>query len=337
MNAVDELHVANVPLTTACDSLKVSRASFYRSRRPVKKPDKPKMVRISHRALTVNERDAILDVLHSDRFIDSTPAQVHATLLEEGEYLGSLRTFFRVLSSQDEVRERRPMLHHPKHKVPRLTATAPNQIWSWDITKLRTAVPWKFFHLYAIIDMYSRHIVGWLVDDRECSQLAEQLIETTFERQGISPDKLTLHADRGPSMASTTVKDLLMRLHVTKSHSRPRVSNDNAFSESFFKTLKYCPEFPPYFEDLAHVRRFLTEFFHWYSNVHKHSGIAMLSPAVVHSGGSAQVLEARQQTLDQAYARHPERFSRPPKTLQLPEIVELNPIEKSGEIIQVVE
>lgn len=324
MNAVHSLCLAGVSVGLACQSLKVSRASYYRFVSPRPRPASGNR-RPSHRALWETEREAVLDVLHSERFVDSPPAQVHATLLEEGVYLCSVRTMYRVLQSRNEVHERRAIRTHPRHKVPTLKATGPNQIWSWDITRLKGPTPWNAFHLYVILDMFSRHVVGWMVADREDSILAHRLISTTCERQNIQRHNLTLHSDRGPSMTSHTVIDLLRQLDISVSLSRPRVSNDNAFSESHFKTMKYRPEFPNRFRGLEHARDFLNHFFDWYANTHKHSGIAMLSPSDVHDGKAETILAQRQKTLDDAYARHPERFSKPPKTMQLPEIVELNP------------
>jgi len=330
METVLELKGSGVPTVRACHVLGVSRATFYRHHGPAgdepepePEPGGPKGRRTSHRALSAEERAEVLETLHSARFVDAAPAQVYATLLEEGVYLCSIRTMYRILAAAGEVRERRNQRRHPVYEAPCLQATAPNQVWTWDITKLKGPTKWRHLHLYVILDIYSRYVVGWMVADRECSNLAKSLIETSCQRHGILPNELTLHADRGPSMTSKTVAELLTDLGIDKSHSRPRVSNDNAFSEAQFKTLKSHREFPGSFDSIENAQTFLRPFFDSYNHEHKHSGIALMSPATVHNGEIAEVVAKRQQALDRAYARTPHRFSQPPRALGPPDVVYL--------------
>jgi putative transposase len=247
-------------------------------------------------------------VLNEQRFADLAPAEVHATLLDEGRYLCSERTMYRVLAENAEVRERRDQLRHPAYKAPELLATAPNQLWSWDITKLLGPQKWTYFHLYVILDVYSRYVVGWMLAHRESAVLAERLIRETCERQGIQRDQLTIHADRGTSMRSKPVALMLADLGVTKSHSRPHVSNDNPFSESQFKTMKYRPDFPERFGAIEHGRAHCCDFFGWYNNEHRHGGLGLVTPHDVHHGLAGARLEARDAVLAAAFAARPERF-----------------------------
>jgi putative transposase len=274
--------------------------------------------------LSSQERQQALDLLHSPRFADSSPAQIYATLLDEGHYLCSIRTFYRLLLSHQEVRERRNQLRHPSYQRPELLATAPNQVWSWDITKLRGPVKGSHYSLYVILDIYSRYVAGWLVAEGESKALAERLIRETLTKYSIPPGQLTLHADRGSCMTAQTVAQLLAELEVAKSHSRPHTSNDNPYSEAQFKTLKYCPQFPERFASIHEARAFCRSFFSWYNNQHRHSGIALLTPADVHFGRAHQVLEQRTATLIAAYKAHPERFNRPPVPQPLPDAVWIN-------------
>jgi putative transposase len=313
-------------ITTACEALVLSRATLYRHLTP----HKPQVQRHSrlphHRALDQRERQAVLDILHQERFVDKAPREVHATLLDEGEYLCSPSTMYRILNQEGEVKERRNQLRHPPYRKPELLATGPNQVWSWDITKLLGPVKWTYFYLYVIFDIYSRYAVGWMVAHRESGGLAERLIRETSDKQGIVPGQLTIHADRGSSMKSKPVALLLADLGITKTHSRPHVSNDNPFSESQFKTLKYRPDFPKRFGSLEDSRLFCQNFFAWYNAEHRHQGISLLTPETVHYGLSNGVLAARQEVLQAAYASHPERFVRkPPVVLPLPEAVWINP------------
>jgi putative transposase len=274
--------------------------------------------------LSCLERQQVLDLLHSPRFADSSPAQIYATLLDEGRYLCSVRTFYRLLQSQHEVRERRNQLRHPSYQRPELLATAPNQVWSWDITKLRGPLKGCNYSLYVILDIYSRYVVGWLVAEGESKALAERLIRETISKYSIPPGQLTLHADRGSCMTAQTVTQLLAELDVAKSHSRPHTSNDNPYSEAQFKTLKYCPSFPDRFASIYEAKDFCRGFFNWYNNEHRHSGIALLTPADVHFHRTPQILELRADTLKAAYLAHPLRFRRLPTPQALPKAVWIN-------------
>lgn len=317
----------------ACDSLAVSRASFYRRRA---RNDRPSQVRPARRrpgrALSEQQRQSVLDLLHSERFVDKSPAEVRAALLDEGRYLCSERSMYRILADADELRERRNQLRHPPYKKPELLATGPNQVWSWDITKLLGPAKWTYYYLYVILDIFSRYAVGWMLASCESAQLAGRLIRETIENQGVAQDQLVLHSDRGPSMKSHDVAQLLATLGVTKSHSRPHVSNDNPFSESQFKTLKYRPGFPDRFGSQQDAHAFCQSFFAWYNHEHYHSGIRMLTPTMVHDGSAQQVLLQRQQVLDVAYAAHPERFvNGRPSPGQLPQQVWINPPPERSE------
>jgi putative transposase len=266
--------------------------------------------------------------LQSERFLDRSVRQVYAALLDEGAYLCSISTMYRLLRQNNQVRDRRRQSRHQKHQKPVLAATAPNQVWTWDITKLRGPTKGSGFRLYVIIDLFSRCVVGWMVAERECQHLAAQLIEATCHKQGVYRETLTLHADRGGPMTSKTVAELLMDLGVARSHSRPRVSNDNPFSEAGFKTMKYAPQFPARFGCLEDARSFCKEFFDFYNTKHYHTGIALLTPAMVHTGQSTAVQQARQETLNQAYANKPARFSKGlPKVTPLHGEVWINRIE----------
>ena len=280
----------------------------------------------SLRSLSVAERQRVLSVLHSERFVDLAPAQVYATLLDEGTYLCSIRTMYRILASEHEVRERRNLARHPNYARPELLASGPKQVWSWDITKLLGPSKWSYYYLYVIIDVFSRYVVGWMIATHESAALAERLIAETCAKEDIEPGQLTLHADRGSSMTSKPVALLLSDLGVTKTHSRPHVSNDNPFSESQFKTMKYRPQFPERFGSLEEARAFCQAFFVWYNTEHHHSGLALLTPEMVHSGRDKEVIAARQETLRAAYAAHPERFVRQmPQAPALPQAVYINP------------
>ena len=264
-------------------------------------------------------------MLNEERFADKTPAEVYATLLDEGTYMCSVRTMYRILGEHGQVRERRNQLRRPSYTKPELMATGPGQLWSWDITKLKGPAKWQYFHLYVILDVFSRYVVGWMVAERESAVLARRLIAETIGKELVDPGDLILHADRGPSMRSKCVAQLLSDLGVTKTHSRPYTSTDNPFSESQFKTMKYRPDFPGRFGGLEEAREFLRPYFHWYNQEHHHHGLALLTPAQVHHGLADQVLQHRQQAMDAIYAAHPERFSRPPRVPRLPAEVWINP------------
>jgi putative transposase len=322
MSATLEL-AKGVGRAAACRALGMPRASLYRSQQP------PAVLRprpTPARALTPQERQVVRDHLHSERFRDKAPMEIYATLLDEGVFVCSARTMHRILAKGGELKERRNQLRHPQYKKPELLATGPNEVWSWDITKLLGPAKWTYFHLYVILDIFSRYVVGWMVAPRESAELAKRLIADTCRKQAIVAGGLTIHADRGTSMTSKPVALLMADLGVTKTHSRPHVSDDNPYSESQFKTLKYMPEFPDRFGSIEDARAFCQTFFPWYNCDHHHSGIALLTPQVLHYGLADQVIEQRQRVLDQAYARNPERFVRSaPKPQSKPTAVWINP------------
>jgi putative transposase len=305
MQTVTELG-PRLGVAATCVALDLPKATYYRRLKPRRPPEK----RSSHRALGAEERQAVLEVLHEPRFADLAPAEVYAALLDEGRYLCSERSMYRVLAENAEVRERRNQLRHPAYKAPELLATAPNQLWSWDITKLLGPQKWTYYYLYVILDVFSRYAVGWMLAHRESAKLAERLICETCERQGVLPGQLTVHADRGSSMTSKPVALMLADLGVTKSHSRPHVSNDNPFSESQFKTMKYRPDFPDRFGSIEHGRAHCGDFLDWYNREHRHGGLGLLTPHDVHHGLAPARLRARDLVLAQAFAARPERFPR---------------------------
>jgi putative transposase len=309
----------------ACHTMEVPRSSFYRRVRAKRCGPRPRPS--PHpRALSQAERAEVLGICHSSRFTDAAPASIVATLLDEGTYLASERTFYRVLSACGQVRERRNQLTHPAYVRPELLATSPNELWSWDITRLKGPAKWTYYQLYWILDVFSRYAVGWMVAHRESAALAERLIAETIDKQQIEAGQLTIHADRGSSMRSRPVAFLMAELGVTKSHSRPHTSNDNPYSEAGFKTMKYRPDFPERFGSIQDARAFCRTFFDWYNAVHRHSGIAMMTPEQVHYGRAGIVLERRAKVLAEAYNAHPERFVRgQPEPQALPEAVWINP------------
>ena len=313
---------ATLGVAAVCRALAVPRASYYRWRYPTARTP---AVRHVPRALPPEERERVLAVLHDDRFADLPPAEVYATLLDEGKYVCSTRTMYRILAEHDEVQERRRQLRHPHYQAPELLATGPNQLWSWDITKLRGPAKWTYFYLYVILDVFSRYVVGWMAACRDSATLAQRLLAQTCARQGIAHGQLTVHADRGPSMIAKSVAVLLADLGVSKTHSRPHVSNDNPYSESQFKTLKYHPEFPDRFGCLQDARSFLLDFFHWYNTMHHHSGLGWLTPWDVHHGFAAQRFAEREAALRKAFDATPERFVRgAPTPPALPRAVWIN-------------
>lgn len=307
-----------------CEALGVPRASLYRYRKP--KPTGEQTPRPTPpRALSETERREVKETLNTPRFVDKAPAEVYATLLDEGRYYCSIRTMYRLLADDDQVRERRNQLRHPRYVRPELCASAPNQIWSWDITKLLGPAKWTHYCLYVVLDLFSRYTVGWMVAPRESAALAERLIRESCRKQAISPDQLVIHSDRGAAMTAKSVARLLADLGVTKSHSRPHVSDDNAYSEAQFKTLKYRPDFPARFDSIDHARAFCREFFGWYNDDHRHWGIGLLTPQTVHYGLADDVIRARQDVLLAAYNAHPQRFVRgAPTPPELPEEVWIN-------------
>jgi putative transposase len=312
MSAVTDV-VPSLPVTAACRALTVPRATYYRSMKPRRRG----LPRVQRRALSADETRAVLDVVHEPRFADLAPAQVYAMLLDEGRYLCSERSIYRILAAHREVRERRNQLRHPLYAKPHVVAKRPNELWGWDITKLLGPRKWTYFYLYVVMDVFSRYVVGWMVAHRELSSLAQRLLADCCRRQNVQADQLTIHADRGTSMMSKPVALLLADLGVTKSHSRPKTSNDNPFSEAHFKTLKYRPDFPSRFGAIEHARAHCVDFFAWYNNQHHHAGIGLLTPSDVHHGLVEQRLVQRASALQAAYTRNPERFPhgspRPPQ------------------------
>ena len=311
--------------TQACLALGVARVSAYRFWKRKETPAPREPVK-PERSLSDAEKEHVLDTLNSERFADIAPQEVYATLLDEGIYLCSVRTMYRILEENKEIRERRNQAAHVEYAKPELLSTRPNELWSWDITKLKGPVKWSYFHLYVIIDVFSRYVVGWMVAERESAELAKKLISETIRKQEADPTQLTIHADRGSSMKSKCVALMLSDLGVTKTHSRPQVSNDNPFSESQFKTMKYRPEFPTRFGSIQDGRAFCVGFFNWYNTEHHHSGIALLTPEMVHYGLAEEVTMNRKVTLARAYQLHPERFVRnQPEPPKLPTAVWINP------------
>jgi putative transposase len=328
MEAVTQLsdHMGVQP---ACEALCVGRAGFYRRRHAQLHPPERNIRPRPPLALTGSERQEVLDTLHSERFVDQAPQVIYATLLDENRYLCSARTMYRILAQENEIRERRNQRRHPHYTKPELMATGPNQVWSWDITKLKGPAKWSYFHLYVILDIFSRLVVGWMVAHRESAELAKRLIRESCEKQRIEPEQLILHADRGSSMKSKSVAFLLADLGVTKTHSRPHVSNDNPYSEAHFKTLKYRPEFPQRFGCLQDAQSHCRTFFDWYNTRHLHSGIAMLTPHAVHYGEADTILKHRTEILETARMKNPVRFKG--KSLALPELPEAAWINKPSE------
>jgi putative transposase len=336
MDFVEDIETPALPILQACIALDVSRASMYR-RTTLERPPSCATRAPSPRKLSENERKAILDVLHSEAFMDQPPPEVYATLLSQGVYMASIRTMYRVLAEQGESGERRAQRAATRHVKPTLTATAPNQVWTWDITKLRTVIPGVLFSLYVIIDLFSRMVVGWLLAERENAAHAERLFADTIARHGITPGALTVHADRGSPMRSEDLAQLLAVLGVARSFSRPHVSDDNAFSEAQFKTLKYQPDYPDQFASLTHARAWCQEFIGWFNNDHQHSGIALFTPADVFYGRVEEVATRRQTALDEAFAMHPERFPNgAPIAKRPPEAVHINPLPIEADAIDVI-
>ncbi len=323
----------DVGVQTACRALEVPSASYYRWCRPPEEEPRPRSR--PPLALSVVEEQAVLDVLHAERFVDVAPPEVYATLLEEETYFCSTRTMYRILERHGEVRERRDQLRHPQAVKPELLATAPNQVWSWDITKLKGPAKWTYFYLYVILDIFSRYVVGWLLAHRESAELAKRLIRETLTKEGIEEgDALTIHSDRGPSMTSKTLGQLLADLSITRSLSRPYTSNDNPFSEAQFRTLKYRPEFPERFGSHEHGLTFLRSFFRWCNEEHRHGGIAFFTPGQVHRGEAPLILEKRERALAAAFLSHPGRFKgRRPRSQPPPTEVWINPpaLDRNGD------
>lgn len=329
MDLVEDHADPAVPIATVCQALGVSRATLYRNTRP-SRPRSFFQRAPSPRRLRDEERAKILDTFHSTEFGDQSVTEVYAALLSRGIYLASIRTLYRVLAAQGETKERRNQRLPHVYTKPSLTATAPNQAWTWDITKLATTAVGVFLHAYVIIDLFSRYVVGWMVASRECKHLAAQLFAETIARHGIEPG-LLVHSDRGSSMKSDTLAQLLATLGVQRSFSRPHVSDDNPFSESQFKTMKYQPDYPGRFSGELHARGWLESFFGWHNDEHHHSNLALFTPADVFLGRVDQVRAVRQAALDAAYAAHPERFGHGAPCAPLPPSqVSINPLTSSA-------
>ncbi len=327
-----EIIAPEVGVKPACEAFGISRAGLYRRRAISNRAASvPQRRATPPRTLSSEEREEVLDILHSERFQDKAPHEVYATLLDEGAYHCSIRTMYRILGENAEVKERRNQLRHPEYKKPELLATAPNEVWSWDITKLLGPAKWTYFYLYVILDIFSRYVVGWMVASRESAELAKRLITESCEKQDIQKGQLTIHADRGSSMKSKPVAFLLSDLGITKTHSRPHTSDDNPYSESQFKTLKYRPDFPERFGSIEDARAFCQTFFPWYNQEHRHTGISLLTPEMVHYGRADTIIQSRQNVLTAAYEAHPERFVRKmPLHKPLPEAAWINPPKKAA-------
>lgn len=328
MRTIIKTLAQQVGTNEACELLAYPRSSYYRQQRPSMPQSKAEngSQTPSPRALSEAEQENVRQTLNSERFVDCSPRQVYGTLLDEAAYLCSVSTMYRILRANNEVRERRHQKRHPAYTKPELVATQPNQVWTWDITKLRGPVTHTYYYLYTILDLFSRYVVGYLIAEREQASLAKQLVTASCTQQGIVPEQLILHADRGSSMTSKTLALLLADLGVGKSHSRPYVSNDNPYSEAQFKTMKYRPDYPNRFGSLADARAWAQPFFTWYNTQHRHTGLGLMTPATVHYGLADELTVRRQSVLTAAYAQHPERFVKgPPTPPQLPEAVWINP------------
>jgi len=320
-----------MPITQVCQALKLPRSSFYRPRQGQNRRKTAARTKPT-RTLSEAEREKVRDILNSDRFVDKSPYQVYATLLDDEQtYLCSISSMYRILHKHAEVRERRKQRQHPHYVKPELLATQPNQLWSWDITKLLGPAKWTYYYMYVILDVFSRYVVGWLISEQESAQLAEQFIAESCFKQNIYQDQLTLHADRGSSMTSKKVAHLLADLGVTKTHSRPYTSNDNPYSEAQFKTMKYRPSYPDHFGCIEDARTWAKPFFDWYNNEHRHTGLGLMTPAAIHTGLATQLTTQRRATLQAAYESHPERFVKGrPQPLQIPNKVWINPPQLDG-------
>lgn len=328
-----------VGVSRACDVLGLPRSRVYRYRAAQGEVEKLLPKSKPHpRSLSQEEKVQVRQTLNSERFQDQPPREVYATLLDEGRYLCHWRTMYRILDEYEEVRERRNQLTHPNYEKPELLATGPNQVWSWDITKLLGPVKWTYYYLYAILDIYSRYVVGWMIATQQTAKLARELIQQTCAKQSIQAEQLSLHSDRGGPMIAKTMAMLLADLGVTKSHSRPHVSDDNPFSEAQFKTMKYRPDYPDRFGCQADARCWSRDFFDWYNNDHHHSAIGLLTPADVHYGRAARIIQERQKVLHLAYEKYPQRFVKGPSTPpQLPKAVWINPPMKPSQEITLIQ
>lgn len=330
MNAVLQQRPDRLPMALACQALALNRSTVYahHRRRPTDQPARTSRVGSAQpRALSPAQRQEVLDVLHSEEFCDQPPFEVYCELLERGRYLCSSSSMHRYLRAQACTGERRNQRPAQHHAVPRLEAKAPNQVWTWDITKLPLTTRGVYLSLYVILDLFSRFALAWMVSRKENSALAQQLVGEASTRYRIEAGQLTLHQDRGSPMIAHSFLDLLGEHGITGSHSRPRVSNDNPFSESQFKTAKYQPDYPGRFDSSAHAQRWFDSYFEWYNFKHHHSALAGFTPAQVFTGQQHQVAATRQAALDEMYQKHPERFvAGPPRTSMPPSVVAINPV-----------
>lgn len=325
---MNELIGAGISQREGCRSIGTSRATWCRWRDKAASPPATfQLVRsgVQPNALSAAERSEVLAVCNAGRFCNSAPRAIVATLLDEGRYLASASTFYRILRDEGQLHERRAIATHPARVKPELLTTAPNELWSWDITKLPGPAKWTWFSLYLVLDVFSRFIVAWAVATRESAAIAKALFSDAARDQGIQPGQLHIHADGGSAMKAKSLALLFADLAISKSHSRPHVSNDNPFSEAHFKTLKYRPEFPEFFPSIEAARAFMPDLVHWYNHEHRHSGLAFLTPADVHFGRAQDVLARRNAVLQNAWKQQPRRF-RPngPAQRALPSVVYIN-------------
>jgi putative transposase len=334
IDLIDVARQERLPVTPACKAVGLPKTTYYRQARKKTGAFSIKAAfAFQHpahpRALSPQERENVLQLMHSERFMDMAPAAIHATLLDENCYLCSPRTMYRILATRGEVRERRRQTVHPKRTPPELSATGPNQVWTWDITHLRLTLKGQTVKLYVCLDLYSRYALGWYLSATESAAESRQFFQKLARRESIDPGQLILHGDNGGPMRGQPLADLLESLGIERSHSRPRVSNDNAFSESQFKTMKYRPTYPKYFQSLAEARSWCQEFFAWYNNHHRHEGLAMLTPADVHHGRAQEKLANRANTMKAAFQTSPNRFVKGvPRPKELPASVAINPTTK---------
>jgi len=324
MKMADTLVTKGCTRKEAVLATEISRASFYRRNKPpLQGPPRPRMRPVNQ--LPEMKRREILDVLYQEEFMDLSPWEIVPRLLDDGRYLGSIRTFYRVLSENGEVKERRLQARLGKHAAPILEATRPNQVWSWDISRLKGPFQGKWYYLYLMLDLYSRYVVGWMVAEHESARLAQHFIRDTVRRHLTQGCEITIHSDRGSPMTANTTRELLSLLGVSQSLSRPRTSDDNPFSEAQFRSVKYHPSFPGYFESKESVVSYLDQLFTWSNNEHMHSGLNLHTPASVHFGHVPEIVQKRQMVLDKAYAENPERFPNGrPKAKLNPEVVGIN-------------
>lgn len=337
MITVIEQRPPRVPLAMACDALGLNRSTVYAWQKSSAQPQDPSARSRKDcpqpRALLPEERQTMLDVAYSEPYQDQPVYEIFHNLLQQGQYMASLSTWHRVLRERAACGERRPQRQPQSHVIPRLTATAPNQVWSWDVTKLPTRQRGQYLNLYVVLDLFSRFIVAWMVSRKENAALAQQLMHEAVDRYGVNPGSLTLHQDRGAPMIAHSYLDLMAEIGVTCSHSRPRVSNDNAFSESQFKTGKYQPDYPGRFDSVTHAQQWFRDYVHWYNNEHHHSGLAGFTPAQVFTGGYRAIAEQKQQALNAHYAAHPERFVKGCPAVELPPpSVSINPVQPGEEV-----